>query len=276
MPYAAYPPLPTNARYAARAAARYVYNNPHLARKAARTIRRAWNRSKVIRRKRSQRGHPQLTRVGETPGTQSAKRHIAVETDATDFNSRTYYAFNLTDIPQNTTNNDISARDRQVCYVSGFHICMEVRNQFSGIPCYLNVALVVPKASTTVNANDFFRGSGTDRSVNFDTSLSSIEFHCLPLNTDKFLVLKHNRYKLAPPTSAGVETGMLSQFLNVDFYVPFKRQLRWRDNNSALADNGNAYVLFWCDGFLLPGGTAAATAAIKVSKRFITYFRETK
>lgn len=275
VPYAAYPPMVDPRFVAAGRAARYIYDHPQTARKMARGIKRAWNKYKArvpkFKQARSQRTR-EISKVGEDPGTGTSKRFVPEDADAMDHSSRVLFSDNLTDIPQSATNNDIDGRQRQIAFVSGFHICMELWNNSTTLPLYVNVAIVVPKATTTVTSTNFFRGSGNDRSLDFSTALSANDFHCLPICTDKYIILKHIRICLDPQSA----TFSGKQYRNLDFYVPFKRQIRWRDNVSSLADNGNVYLCYWCDLFQTAAGSALTANVLKLSKRCVTYFREPK
>jgi len=136
-----------------------------------------------------------------------------------------------------------------------------------------NIALVAqkdPSVAGTATVDEFFRnlGTGVTRGTDFDVALSSIEFHMLPLNTDKFTILKHQRFVLAPPSS-----GVAPYNKEIDWWVPLDRQLTYRDATSTSC-NDQLLVLFWFDSYGALGGSASLANKCFVQMVATTFFRE--
>ena len=177
--------------------ANHLWRNRGKYRRAAKVIGKAW-RARARRR-------ASMARIGTTPGTAQCKR-ASVAKDTFTGSTRTLYFTELQDITKTTTN-EIDKRQRDVVKLSGVKLCIEV-NHLQTAPLLVNYAIVYDKRSndgtTTVNTGDFFRANGgTQRAKDFSTVLSSAEFHCLPLNTDRFTVLWHKRFKLGVNTPSG-------------------------------------------------------------------------
>lgn len=217
------------------------------------------------------------THIGESVGTTSTKKYIQNSTAPLAQSTRTCYTLNLTALQQGT---EISSRLRQHANIRGMKICMEIKNG-TNVPLYFNCAVIAPKrvAETGIDAlpiNNFFRYQGTQRSIDFSNALSSLEFHCLPINTDDYTVLRHKRYRLITTQQAtaswNVQSG--SSFMNLDWYVPLKRQARYlQQEGRAAPTDGACYLAYWFDQFHTAAGqtpVAAATTAV----RTVTYFRE--
>lgn len=209
--------------------------------------------------------------------TATSKRNIVQNSSNNSLSSRTLNAYNLTEIPKTSTN-EIDKRQRDICYISGFKICGEIKSG-GGSPVLVNYAVVYDKRSSDgtlfPTTSDFFRGSGTERAMDFDTSLSSVEFHCAPLNTDRFVVLLHKRFTLAPnpsTTSAGYTSNNRENYRSFDWWIPLKKQIRFEDGRA----QSHVWLLFWCDRHNSPGGTLPNPTTMIWSHKIITYFREPK
>jgi hypothetical protein len=129
---------------------------------------------------------------GRELGSASGKQTAVRETNQLVYKTRTLYVTELTNIAQGE---GIDQRDRRTIELMGVKLCMEL-TALSNNPLYVNVAVVHLKNTDSGLNTDFFRGASGSRGVDFDISLNSNEFHCLPLNTDKFVVLSHKRHCL--------------------------------------------------------------------------------
>jgi len=182
-------------------------------------------------------------------------------------------------ISQATALNEINGRQRRTIYAGGLKLCMEVLNGNPSQPMYFNVAILNNKQGPGNLANDFFRNQGinANREIDFSSTLSSNELHCLPINTDKFNVLWHKRYLLGPASTAenadyGGYDGMPS-FQSINAYVPIKRNIRY--NNSGFAQDSDVCMVYWGAPF---GGNSdePPSGELQVGYRIIAYFREPK
>lgn len=219
------------------------------------------------------------THIGENNGTTTTKAFIQLNSNALNNSSRTLYTLNLTALQQGT---EINNRLRQHSNIRGFKICMEISNTTNN-PIYFNIAVIAPKrvADTTVDTlptANFFRAQGTSRSQDFSNALTGLEFHCLPINTDDYTVLKHRRQVLTtyaqPSTSWNRQYG--SSFTNINWYIPLKRQSRYlQTEGRAGPTDGAVYLAYWFATY----GSASGTASIiigNVTTRCVTYYREPK
>ena len=245
---------------------RYLYANRGKIRSAARSIRKF--RKSRTKQKFSRRN------IGEAPGTDNAKRAVTTDVAPAQYPTRTLTQYGLCDIKQGM---DPDERIRRLVNVRGFKICCEYIN-LSNNPLYLNCAVVAPKAgAATVEMDDFFRAAdGSERGRNFANDLTAMEFHCLPINTDRYTVLKHKRHRLVPNTNGSTyESHQGHNYLNLDWYIPLKRQLRYDSSLQSNPETGSVYFIWWADEFFTAAGSAAAANKIGATIRSQTYFRET-
>lgn len=215
-------------------------------------------------------------RIGFPKGTATSKRAATVTNTGDPLSTRTLYYENLVNIAKTSTN-EIDKRQRDNAYISGFKICYDVLN-YSVNPVLLNVAVVYDKRSndgTVIMAlDDFFRSSeGNNRAKDFSITLDANEFHCLPLNTDRFSVLKHGRFTLGPTQSAtvGAYTVNRENYKSIMWWVPLKKQIRYNDGNA----QSKVWLIWWCDKFQAGTGVAAVTIG-QTQIHAVTYFKEPK
>ena len=216
--------------------------------------------------------------IGEYIGTNTGKLHQTEFSDLTNQATRTLYSFPLCNIPKG---DEMNQRERSMLNLRGFKICMEWKNDLQE-PLYINLCVLCPKAANDTQAipgPNFFRNQDNNdsRGTDFTNALNSNEFHCLPINTDLYTVLRHKRYRLIPGSQSDPTTNSASglSYMRTDWWVPVKRQLRFDTPNSAPTD-GQCFLVYWADEFGATGGSPPVTNAMKVSKRTITYFREPK
>lgn len=217
-------------------------------------------------------------RIGEPVGTGGSKRIVVSQSDPNTNNTRTLVTHALLDIPQGT---DIDERERRLANVRGFKICMEVKN-LENEPLYFNIAVLNLKSgagssSGQINNIDFFRASeGPSRARDFANDLNGMEFHCLPINTDRYNILRHKRYRLVPPVGGTTVSHSGFSYMNVDWYIPLKRQIRWDAATATSPESGECWVVYWADKFSALAGSTPVTNAFSVTHRMVTYFREPK
>jgi len=240
----------------------------YLGKRKFRTIRRAYKSSKKQRLFSK-------THVGENIGATSCKSVEIVSTDLQPKDTRTLYSASVCRIPQGT---EINERLRKHVNLRGFKVCFELLNT-QPTPMYFNIAVVAPKNTTNQNVdnNKFFRDTSTDRARDFGNGLTGLEFHCLPINTDDYTVLKHKRFRLGPVGSnPEIAENVTNNYKNVDWYIPLKRQVRYTNAEDNKPTDGDVYVVYWCDKMFAASGDTPSTAAVGVTQRYITYFREPK
>jgi hypothetical protein len=164
----------------------------------------------------------------------------------------------------------IDQRDRRTIELMGVKLCMEL-TALSNNPLY--VAVVHLKNTDAGLNSDFFRGASGSRGTDFDISLNSNEFHCLPLNTDKFVVLSHKRHRLkgGVPKFPGPDIKTISlagyNYANTANYMPIKRNIKYTGGgtNTVTADS-NIKLIWWCDTFGAPGNTQPQNNQLNMSQ----------
>lgn len=256
---------------------------------AARTIGRAYRYYRRYKRKRgtyngrinmSMRGKKRARfsprMIGMPPGSTSSKSSLINNSTGVVRNSRTLYTLDLTAVQQGV---NINQRLRQHAKISGWKICMEITSTQSR-PLYFNWAVISPKATgqsggNTPDPTNFFRNNTDARSMDFSNARSALEFHCCPINSDDYTILKHKRFIL---TTTGAPASVWNRqygtsFINIDRYIPLKRQTRYLPGESTTATDGRVFLVYWYDPWGFASGTGSAAVANE-SLRVITYFRE--
>ena len=190
--------------------------------------------------------------------------------------TRTLYVHNLINIQRNDTttpSDSINKRQRDIIYVSGSKICYEFCNISSSVTdeYEINMCLITPRCRNTTSTLDFFRDSEFERSKNFGTDLSSLEFNCLPVNSDEYNVIWRKRFKLL--SKVANSQGRWNK--KVQLYIPIKRQFRFDDGN-VTPDCPQPQIVYWIDKVCTNGGSAVIPGVLDLTHRIDTYFREPK
>lgn len=265
--------VPQYRRYrAAMAIGKYAWRHRSQIARAAKRVRTSYRRRKKAKFS--------TKNVGEPVGSSNCKR---AETLYEEFNvNRSTRILNtrtlLNIYKQDSFNDNLDKRVRDIINVRGIKICGEWKNN-SSYPLYLNVAVISPKDGVVnVSADDFFRSHSADkRSVNFSTALSSNQLHCLPVNSDKYTVLRHKRFTLGPdPTPLNNRPYSINKdnFLVMNWYLKLKRQIRF-EGDLNVPESGQVYLVWWADKFGTDATTAPAPDSYNNSLRAIVYFKET-
>lgn len=230
-----------------------------------------------------------LRSVGTTRPTPSRATGVEV-TDNINLGSRTLMFRPLVKILRDNTGGQLlSQRDRDVAYLGGIKICMELRSGGANDsrPLYVNVAVVKFKCGSdnTVNTltpttftsfGDWFRSDGgNSRATDFNQTLSALQFRCLPINTDECYVYLHRRFLLGPATAANGEYTMrMSKNLKIwEHYIKLKKKIRF-DFNSQIPMTGQIYLAIWCDHFGTAGNQPPVDPTLVLSTRVVNYFRD--
>lgn len=239
-----------------------VYNNRHRIARAARVIRRAYKSYQARKAK-----------IGERPGTSASSRHENYQN--ANFSTRALHSDELILLNRNTTSNQIDQRERDTAVIKGIKICIQLRN-FESAPLFCNVAVIHPKTELGVGndipVDEFFRAYGQARSQDFSTSLDPMSLHCLPINSDKYVVLRHKRFMIGP--AAGFSTGATRTPVRlIDMYVQLNRQIRYTGNSAIDLEEGQVYLAYWFDNPDSTAGSPAVASAIRVNRRYVVYFK---
>ena len=272
--------------YIAAAAAVFEHREQlgNMATGAARSVQRAWrsrsrgrSRSRSKSRAKSRRRNPR-EKVGKHPSEVSDSKFHTPHDIKTNHNTRTLYSYEVTGIPLSDSDNNIDGRQRQQVYLNGVKLAMTIQNNGSE-PLHVNVAMVMNRTAPgfAPSASDFFRGSGSDRGLNFDSAiLNSNDFRARAINPDTNVILFHKRMTLSADTenSTNYESGWKSSFTTLDKYTSIKRIISY-DGITDIANN-RVYLVYWCDRWQNPTGAAVSSNAMTVQTRLITDFKEPK
>lgn len=267
-----------------------------LRRRPARPLYRKYSprRRLSVKRKRSAYGARKRARViGYPKGASTAQNNqLARDLGAIPLESKRIYSIELTRIGRSSQGE--TDRRSLAMYISGFKICMCLRNERSDVS-YFNWAIVTYKNdildSEKFNpgvSNDgvvgqtvvgFFRDQGTaanSRATGMDDLKTGMELHCLPINTDLYKILRHKRYKLGSnqtgkPGGANNNGSTGSNMIMINRWIPLKRQVRYSAAD-ALTCQQPIFLIMWCSTHLEAGGTVPIECVSR-QLRAITYFR---
>lgn len=260
--------LPSKRARLAYGIASHLYTNRGRYASAARTIARAYRGYKK-RRKRIG-----MNRIGIPKNVSNAKKDLVYSVQSNNMSTRTLYYGELTDIPRGS-NNEINYRQRDQIYFSGAKVCVELQASSNGTaPIFFNMAVVYDKRTnddvTVPTLEDFFRGNGSgSRAQDFDpTNLAGMQFHCLPLNTDRFTVLKHKRLLLNGNSGGNNQRGTNYKFMQ--FYCPVKKRIAYEDGQC----QSKIHLLYWCAKFNTNSAAGIEPTVAFVNIRAHGYFRD--
>lgn len=260
---------------------RFVYNNRSKIRAATRVIRRAGRA--YLKRRKTARENFSPTNVGKPIGTSDCKIREVCNELATE-GTRTLRYCSLVEIP---SGRDDTERERAVANLSGIKIAFSVDNLKATTAdiMYFNFAVIAPKDNNCIApvtegtdlAADFFNTQGgvrSQRNRDFNTTLTALEFRSLPINTDKYVVLRHRRIKLMPRTNEAM--GKYQR--NLDMYIKMNRQMQWKtdEGEGDLRPLNPVFAVWWGDFVNADDGTAGQANAFTRQIRVVNYFRDPK
>jgi len=147
---------------------------------------------------------------------------------------------------------------------------------------HLNVAIIAPKENNnklpddpSAFETDFFGargGNGTNRAIDFSNALNSNQFRCAPINTDKWVVLRHYRMKLGVPAVNGAP----AFHKTLDTYVKVNRQIQFSSDGEDASVQNPIYMVFWADDVMAIGGASGRPNAYACTIQPFVYFRDPK
>lgn len=245
--------------------------------------RRKLARSRIYRRK--QVGFP--VRAG------TARRTETVNVNNKDCPSRVLQSHDLTDIELDQTNgiSPINHRDRDIINVRGFKIEGAVFfNQVTATTYYphtFHLAIIAERGCSSqwattqadfVPDTDFLRAYDSNRAIDLNTNLTSLELRQAHINKDKYIVLAHKKFTLQPldNAAAGNPYHKYGSSKTFRMYLPLNRQVRFENyiTNNDLAVAGRVALCCWQDRtFGHPSGTASITSTVFYDLRCVTYWR---
>lgn len=272
-----------------RKAATYIYVHRGAIKKKYKKLRKRSSRKPRYKMRTSKRKRKSYVssskrrKIGNRIGTSSCKKNSSWAANPA-IPVYQLEAAEISDLTKGTSIADTNMRWRQIANVRGWKINMELENVLSNGTIYVNVAVIALKDgagsfSGGTNVPDFFRGLITERSVNFNSLSLGQDHYTRSINSDKFIVLKRHKFLLAPntgpPTVSVSQNPNLSSYKNLNFYVPLKRQLRYKDSTGSTAES-RVFCVWWCADYANLVTTPTVNPALRVTRRITTYFREPK
>lgn len=224
------------------------------------------------------RPNPLLRQYGFTraEGGSNAKTYLSSTSGGVALarNENTLYGVSMTSLPRTSTN-DISERQRDVVFLKGINYNMNIVATINDAQLQCNVAVVTPKSGATMSAGgqtsygDWFRNlnNANTRSLDFNASIETQDKHTLPINTDEWRVLSHDRFLINPVFSppagtpysyANNESAGAQSFAIKSKYIPVNKQVRYNDLNNE-PESGIIYLAYW---FTELQGSSATTAPV--------------
>lgn len=278
-----------NARYpAATAGLRTAYRAYQLARKYRRPIKATARVAFKIAKRQKRR---MFTLPNQWSGPKPAKRTRHADDARVLKSTRQLYTRalvndipGLTATPGITSGAELNRRLSNTIKLSGMKICFTVRN-VSTKPLWFHFAVVNLKQENTSISENMFRSQGTavdatENAVDFNhLTLSGMDMHCLPLNSDKFHILKHMKMEIMPDattTATDYTNNSAKNYKFVDFYLDIKKNIRFRDSTDTTPESTDLYTIFWATHFGDAKGAAIATNQYEIQERVVTYFRDKK
>jgi len=223
-------------------------------------------RNRKLRSSTMQRNGP----VESTSPIAGPARHIQTGQQSPDeaLNSRQQFKYNITSIPQGDSP---SQRARDIVYLRGFKICGYWKNTESDHKIFLNWAVLRPKFQTNVDKINFFRSNGSERAIDFDEAANTfMDYHCRPLNSDKYYIKAHERLVLDCSSSGRQQSG--NDERRVMKYVAINEEIQYTNVEGIETCTTPWYFVWWCDKEL--NGSGAVPEAVVINDlRLITYFR---
>lgn len=251
-------------------------------------------RPRYRRRRYSTAKRARLNHVGFSPNYGTCKRALTVNVAQQLLSTRTLYSRDLTWIDR-ASSNEINERWREMINVRGFKMCMSVSGFSTGTllndnkPLCLHMAILAMRNNVgntpaqqqvnPVQIQDFFRGNGTSRAINFQNTLSGQEFNCLAINADAYVILWRKKYilgRIADPAQCSRGHNMpATRFIKK--YIKLNRQVRYDETTIDAASEGRIFLVYWLEqsqGAISGSGAIASSAGIDM--HIVTFFREPK
>ena len=217
--------------------------------------------------------------IGQPISSAYAKKTIMANGTPLQEDTRILYFYDLTDIipasDVTADRNAINSRQRGIVNLSGFSLNWIMKN-LAGTPLTVNIAFVAPRNSVSLSASGFFRDYTTSRDVDFSTGLNNNQIHTYPISTDKFTILKHDRFFLgATPGINATWTTESNNYKRRKYWVPLKRQIRFNDDSSTFAEQ-HVYCCYWFDYTMALAMSDPQLNKIDHGMRLVTYWNEAK
>lgn len=263
---------------------------------ARRVYRRASKRFYGSRKRRrratqlSSQKRPRLQLGDSLSQPTICKRNIAVFTNGfSSLTTKNLYENRITSFPERSLSGAISLlgnRERDVINYVGFSMEITIVNNLF-VPLYFNMAVIIPHDTnaTVIPTTDFFRNDGgvatspaDERAEDFGAGLPAIIAKSLPINTDKYSIMKRWTYTIGPKAK-GATLGEeynpdKPNFKRVKRWFPIRRKLAFDDQGSTFPNNGNIFVVYWAWHFGETAGDTPTLNAYQVEDLYMNYWRD--
>lgn len=269
---------------------RFAWNNRASIAKMARgfrmrrPVRRRRRRAKYSSAARLRRA--QLGRSRHRP-QQKVAQTVQINPN-TGWNNRKPYIWDLTDIGEGTSRN---LREHAHANISGVKYCLNIINAGITATQYVNIWIGCVKSGnpkeqfvggTTfsgealTNIVDFFTSNGDESGTDFtNTGLDYLERHCRPINSAKYLTLRHHRFQIAGTTAGGDRKNKVDSEKLIMKYLPIKRQVSYSGAAGDSEEDLKVYMVLWYEQIgTAAGGAPGTNTNIEGCGHFLTYFRE--
>lgn len=156
----------------------------------------------------------------------------------------------------------INQRERQLVLFKGVQLSIYLKSLDPTKNANFRWAVIAPKGSfpqSTYTAElnlDFYRGTGTNRYVDFDQVASGLHHLSYPINRDKYTIFAQGKKTLAP-LSLSNNQGTTSSFFQLDEYIPLGYKVEY-DGTSVNSSKNPIFFVYW---FQQPDRNAIAPVA---------------
>ncbi len=220
-------------------------------------------------RKKKRKTDPDIVDLGQPAGANESRRRQEAQ-GVTVLQNKTMVSQALINIEKNVAGDEaINKRSRDTVLHRGIKICFSVKSILK-VPVIFNWAIVLPKANNTVSPLDVLRSNGGDRDVTLNNALTFMDLRCLPINTDRYKVIKHKKMLIQPDSDKGTNQSEGRDFRLIEEYIKTNRQLYF--DGSTAQPLQNLWMVWWCDYYNSPTGSTAPT--VQYEWRKVDYFND--
>lgn len=214
--------------------------------------------------------------MGVNMGTGNCKRALTHNSVGQAIFNMSLYSRDITWIERADDGlNSINERQREMIDLRGFKISFGINNNVTGKGDRIfHVAVISPKGmfgflgvqdNCVVNDN-FFRGNGAARNINFQTSLTGLERNVLSINTDGYNILMHKKFYFENTDTNGRRSKLLK------FWLPVRRQITY--DQGPVAQAGRVALCWWMEPVQGVGSGGTPVGYADVDIHCIAYFKE--
>lgn len=265
---------------------KYQYAYPSRGRYRRRYRYRRPRRSRYRRRYKKPRLYKR-SRIGMPVGYATTKRSLVLNAAGQSVDTRVLYSRDITWIAK-TINNEIDQRQRDLINLRGFKIEYALRSENPATrPVYVHMAVLAHASNTSVpsdqqdncvDTENFFRGSGAARAINFTTGLSGIQLNKLNINQDIYSVLRRWTIRLETrrAETGSIRNSSVQSDRTGKKYIPVRRQVRYDEpSTNDVATAGRMFLVWWAEYVAgMPANGLATTGAVNADWHVVTYFNE--